>query len=134
MAKRGRPELSNEEAALVAANIIETATALRYYPDRFFTNEGVNKKDAISYIFGKRHRGKIGQFVGDALDGLFPKENKTQLAVSWVLDHGLSTYSAGRLLNLDATSLGRAVRVGWDVRSVQIFRVKNLRTVVSDVD
>lgn len=127
----GRPRLTEEAAAAEAARVINVATALRYRPSALvgmgFNSEG----EASRYVF-KRRRGRVGELVGDAVRELFPAENRVQVAVSLVLDHGLTHYRAGVLAGADLTNLKRALDAGATQREVAQARVQALNTQVTD--
>ncbi len=139
---RGRPRLTDEAAAEEAARIIRTAEALRYRKSALkglgFSTEG----EAAAYVF-KRRRGRVGELVGDAVRELFPAENLVQVAVSLVLDHGLTPYRAaklseqlakkrGRGSGADLTNITRALNAGAAQRKAAQERGQALNTQVTD--
>lgn len=128
---KGRPRLTDEAAAQEAARVINVAWTLRYRPTALqglgFTTWG----DAWAYII-KRRRGRVGELVGDAVRELFPAENRVQVAVSLVLDHGLTHYRAGVLAGADLTNLKRALDAGATQREAAQARVQALNTQVTD--
>lgn len=140
MPKRGRPQLTDDQAAQMAANIIEAATALRYYPARFSSVGTIARDTAVRYIFAnrgkypRRFRGKVGKYLGDTLAEIFPKPNLTAYAVSLVLDHGLTTYRASKLTGIDATNLGRALKSGRTDRALRQKRIAALNTQVTSAN
>ena len=66
MTKRGRPQLTDEQAAAEAARIINVAFALRYRPSQLARLGFESEVSAIRYV-SKRYRGRTGEFVGDSV-------------------------------------------------------------------
>lgn len=128
---RGRPRRTDEAAAQEAVRIIRTAEALRYRKSALkglgFATEG----EAAAYVF-KRRRGRVGELVGDAVRDLFPAENRVQLAVALVLDHGLTRYRAGKLARVDLNNIARALGAGVAQRKAAQERAQELKTQITD--
>lgn len=136
--RRGRPFLTASKAALTAAMVIELTHALRNR--KSFASAcaayKITEKEALRLLKKPRQRGMVGEYIGDSLDELIPqakKHTKTNYAVSLVLDYGISAYRAGLLAGVNATNLGRALRAGWDKRSLKIFRIALLCTKMIEV-
>lgn len=128
---KGRPRLTDEAAAQEAARVINVAWALRYRPTALQGLGFATLGDAWAYII-KRRRGRTGELVGDAVRELFPAENRVQVAVSLVLDHGLTRYRAGVLAGADLTNIKRALDAGAAQREAAQARVQALNTQVTD--
>ena len=80
MAKRGRPRLTDEQAASEAARIINVAFALRYRPAQLARLGFESEVSAIRYV-SKRYRGRTGEFVGDSVrELLFFREQTLELS------------------------------------------------------
>lgn len=93
---RGRPRTTEEAAAQEAARVINVALALRYRKSALKGLGFATEREAMTYVL-KRHRGRVGELVGDAVRCIFPAGGRVQVAVSLVLDHGLTHYRAGKL-------------------------------------
>jgi hypothetical protein len=123
--------MTEEAAAQEAARIIRAGEALRYRKSALkglgFATEG----GAAAYVF-KRRRGRVGELIGDAIRELFPAENRVQVAVSLVLDHGLTRYRAAKLTGADLTNITRALGAGAAQRKAAQERVHALNTQVTD--
>lgn len=130
---KGRPRLTDEAAAQEAATVINVAVALRYRPTALQALGFATEVEAAAYVF-KRRRGRVGELVGDAVRELFPAENRVQVAVSLVLDHGLTHYRAGVLAGVDLTNLKRALGAGAAQREAAQARARALNTQVADAN
>ena len=128
---RGRPRLTDEAAAQEAARVINVAWALRYRPQGL-PAFGFTRREAAEDYVKRRRRGRVGELVGDAVRELFPAENRVQVAVSLVLDHGLTHYRAGVLAGADLTNIKRALDAGAAQREAAQARVQALNTQVTD--
>lgn len=112
MKKRGRRPLTELQAAEKAAKIINIATAMR---QRFGSLTPAQRKEGMRLVFMpgtldlKRYRGRVGDFIGDTLQTLFPT-NVLQWCVYLVLDQQLTIYRAAKMAGVDAPNLTRAVQ------------------------
>jgi hypothetical protein len=131
MAKRGRPQLTDEQAALEAAKVIDVAFALRYRPAQL-ARLGFASEGAAFRFVSKRYRGRTGEFVGNSVRDLFPAENRMQLAVSLVLDHGFTWYRASKMTGVHPTNLKRALKDGFWERIESVRRRAEMKTVITD--
>lgn len=138
MGKRGRPKMTDEQAAAEATRIINLAFRLRYRPSSL---DAVGHTEASSSSV-KRYRGAIGQHIGGAIRDLFPVENRIARAVQLVLDHEFSAYRASRMVGgpqgrrppIDHRNLSRAVAAARKAAKQDIERVSLLRCEVSDAN
>lgn len=93
---------------------------------------GFTRRGAAKDYVKRRRRGRVGELVGDAVRELSPAENRVQVAVSLVLDHGLTHYRAGLLAGADLTNIKRALDAGAAQREAAQARVQALNTQVTD--
>ena len=113
MQKRGRPPLTDAQAAEKATKIINLATAMRI---RFGALTPAQRKAGMRSVFVpgtldlKRHRGRVGEFIGDSLQSLFPKGSPMQWAVSIVIEHSIPIYRVAKWSGVDASNLTKAVK------------------------
>jgi hypothetical protein len=120
MQKRGRPPLTDAQAAEKAAKIISLATALRI---RFGSLTPAQRKEGMRAVFApgtlelKRHRGRIGEFIGDSLQSLFPKASPLHWCVSIVVDYKIPIYRAAKWTGVDASNLTKAVQAERELRA-----------------
>jgi hypothetical protein len=140
MGKRGRPYLTDEQAAVEAVRIVDLAFRLRYRPSTLGTIG--HTEASASLVISKRYRGAIGQHIGGAIRDLFPVENRIARAVQLVLDHEFSAYRASRMVGgpqgrrppIDHRNLSRAVAAARKAAKQGIERVSLLRCEVSDAN
>lgn len=133
MPKRGRPPLTDEQAAKMAAQVVDLAFRLRYRPAGL-NAAGHTRETASSVVLGTRYQGRVGAFIGDSISALFPVHNRTAVAVGLVLDHGLTIYRAAKLSKVDARNLKRALKAGREERAERALRIDALKTDVSTVN
>ena len=110
---RGRPPITDAQAAEKAAEIIYLATTLRF---RFGSMTPAKRKEGMRAVFVpgtldlKRHRGRVGEFIGDTLLDLFPKVSPLQWGVSRVIKDKVTIYQAAKWSGVDPSNLTKAVR------------------------
>jgi hypothetical protein len=120
MQKRGRPPLTDAQAAEKAAKVINLATALRI---RFGSLTPAQRKEGMRAVFVpgtlelKRYRGRVGEFIGDSLQTLFPKASPLQWCVSIVIDYKIPIYRAAKWTGVDAPNLTKAVQAERELRA-----------------
>ncbi len=133
MGKRGRPELTDEQAGAQAAHVIEVAFRLRY---RCLGLAALgHTEESARLLVGKRHRGKIGALVGNSVTELFPPENRIARAAQLVVEHGFSAYRAARMADtrgrkrapVDPRNLSRAITVARTAAIKKESRMAALR-------
>ena len=83
-AKRGRPRLTDEQAAERAAHILDVALKVRQGRERQLEQMGYTPAQAWRLV-AKRHRGRIGEFIGSSVSDLFPRMNADGAAAAAVL-------------------------------------------------
>ncbi len=153
---RGRPRMTEEAAAQEAAKIINVAWTLKYRPQALEALGFTREQAAKDYVL-RRHRGRVGELVGDAVRELFPAQGeaavqdaklaikgttrtlalnhrvtRNQLAVSLVLDHGFPRNKAARFAGIDPTNLKRSLEVARAEREAAQERAHALNTQVTD--
>ena len=108
MARTGRPRQTEEQACAKAVRVIEVALALHNRRLGKLSAMGLSERQACKLVT-RRHRGRVGELIGDSLICLTPPINRTAAAVRMVLEHGAKIRWAAMLYNLDLRSLRRAV-------------------------
>jgi hypothetical protein len=100
--KRGRPPLTDEVAQQKAEYIIWAGWALRYAPTQFkgagMTDEQVRRRVAQARrLVHTRHRGRVGELIGDSLDWVRPHYSRHHAAAQTaaeLLDGGITRAAA----------------------------------------
>lgn len=83
--KVGRPRLTDEQAAIRAAHVIDVAVMLRQGRLNHLARMGYSERDALRLI-QKRYRGRVGEFIGTSVRELFPPINVAAAAARNVLE------------------------------------------------
>jgi hypothetical protein len=117
----GRPSLTDEQAAARAVWIIDVALALHNGQRQRLRRMGLRETQARRLV-AKRHRGRVGEFIGNSVADLFPSRNPTAGAVRFVLEHGAPVHLAIDVYDLSRRALVRAVRAGWNAQAVSVIR------------
>lgn len=119
MATFGRPPLTEEAAKAEAMRILEIALALRQGRTSHLKKLGVTENRA-RWLVQKRHRGPIGYWIGDSLDGVgdslakkFQPRNRAMRAGQIALDLSLSGLTATEAVTWAAESTNSDVRHVW---------------------
>jgi len=118
MARHGRPPLTEVEAGEKAARVIEVAVALHNGQIRQLKRMGLSEPQAARLV-GKRHRGRVGELIGDSLVALAPPINRTAAAVRLALDHEVPVRVVLRIYEMDRSNLVRAINAARKSRAVE---------------